>query len=370
MMKREGQATPPLRNKCGKLDESFNSGLPSMAYLELTPICNNNCVGCPNAMFTSSLNPRRIKPDYQCNYLKGTQWKSVINELSQTVSAVNLTGGETTLHPDFEEIVSYLDACGIDFVIFTNGRWSKPQQLISLLKRLKHFKGFLLSIHGASAFSHELFTKVTGSFDDAMKNVRLAIENNLWVTISTVITKANCNELDKVVQLATDLHADEISFNRFLIPNLPEESLSTFDLCPSSVELKNAILMIESMKEKYSDVLPISYGPCIPQCFAESSSKGCSAGEEFFVIDPLGNVKPCTDTTLICGNILANSLEEIWLSKEMEYWRSLSNTTCNSCSVLSICKTGCKAMALASGLQRDPLMVKANQFMSLPVINS
>lgn len=368
-MREEGVSIPLFANKCGKVSAVEDNRLPYLAYLELTPLCNNNCVGCPNAVFASGLNPRRIRPEYKCNYLDGSQWKSVIAKFPPSISAVILTGGEATLHPDFSEILFYLEESKLDFVIFTNGRWKNPHKLISFLKKLRRFRGFLLSIHGASSLTHEDFTGITGSFDDTIKNVRLAIENDLHVTISTVITKANCNEIKEIFNLGVDLGASEVSFNRYLTPYLPDTSVISFDLSPSSLELKNAILTIEELKSNNSNILPVSYGPCIPKCFAESSSVGCSAGETFFVIDPLGNIKPCTDANLICGNIFEESIEEIWTGKKMEQWRSLSNPTCNNCSVLSICKTGCKAMAINSGLQRDPLMVLPNQIIPISTIN-
>lgn len=375
-------------NKCDKpkSDASFLSApckLPQLAYLELTPACNNRCPGCSNDEFIADFNPRSLKSGFLRRPLNGEEWICILDRLDPSVTFINLTGGEPTLHPDFEAIADSINRRGIDFVVFTNGRWRNPEQLAKFLSSLSHLKGLLISLHGISPKTHEVFSGVSGSFSETVANIILAASAGLPVSISTVITHDNISELRALAELAYELGAEEAIFNRYLIPILREEQPipggKLKQMAPTQVELKEAVHVIEELRTSFSDVLRISYGPCIPQCFAPSSSRGCSAGENFLVVDPWGNVKPCTDTVLNCGNLLTQTIEEVWWSKEMQSWRELIPSGCTSCSALSKCRTGCRAMALASGLGQDPLMTaplreqtsifgETNSLLMLPLI--
>jgi radical SAM protein with 4Fe4S-binding SPASM domain len=333
---------------------------PTVAYLELTPACNNRCPGCSNTDFVADFATRALQPSFRRPPLNGTDWERILDRMGPTVRFLNLTGGEATLHPDFEMIVTAIDRRGIDFAIFTNARWREPIRIIEYLSNLRHCKGLLISLHGVSAETHELFSGVTGSFVETVDNIALAVRAGLCVSTSTVITKQNISELTRVAQLSRLLGAQTAVFNRYLIPAVREEqpvgAEVLVDMVPTRNELRLAVQVIEALRDKCDTQHQIDYGPCIPQCFVPSSSQGCTAGETFFAVDPWGNVKPCTDAPTYCGNLLTQTIGEVWNSEAMLRWRGAIPTSCQSCAALDSCRTGCRAMALASGTGRDPLM--------------
>jgi radical SAM protein with 4Fe4S-binding SPASM domain len=345
-------------------------GLPEAAYLELTPACNNRCPGCVNDGFIANFDTRDLKPGFHRRPLNGDEWQSILDKLGRSVTFIHLTGGEPTLHPDFLQIANTIDQRGIDFVVFTNGRWRDPRRLLTDIADLPHFSGFLISLHGASAKTHESFSGVSGSFGETLANAKLAACAGLPVTISTVITCQNIAELGAVVALARELGACGVAFNRYIIPAVRERQLAQGGLmkqmAPTPFQLRKAAQNIEEMRRLDNDAFSIDYGPCIPQCFVASSSKGCSAGETFFVVDPWGNVKPCPDVSIYCGGLLVQSIEDVWQNAAMEAWRNMVPTGCSSCSALSACRSGCRAAALGSGLGYDPLMTQpvADSFLS------
>jgi len=340
----------------------FLSNGPSACYLEITPACNNRCPGCANNEFIEDFDTRRLKLNFRHPILNQAQWDRILDKLSSSINFINLSGGEPTLHKDFEEIAASIDRRNIDFVIFSNGRWQNPQRLVSFLQKLPHFRGFLISLHGSTSAAHEGFSGVLGSFEETVANVALATHAKLPVSISVVITHENVGQLNRLADLARKLEADEIVFNRYLVPlHREEQSIPggmLKGLVPTPIELKEAVQIVERLRDAPDDVLRINYGPCIPQCFTPSSSEGCSAGETFFVVDPWGNVKPCIHTTLVCGNLLEQDMMKIWYDEALNSWRGLIPSGCSGCAALSKCRTGCRAMALASGLGRDPLMME------------
>ena len=326
-----------------------------LVYLELTEACNNRCSGCPNASFLANIGDRTVKSGFGSSSLTSHEWISIISRLPASVSHIVLTGGEPTLHPGFFNIVTELNRNGFAFVVFTNARWNRPLQLVSLLAQLPSFNGFLISLHGTSASTHEAFTGVKGSFDETLQNIKRATNSNLPVSISTVITKENYLELRHIVELGMALGVEEITFNRFI----HEPGLDA----PKSRPLDKSLFYlaldwINELKTEFSGIR-IGYGPCIPECFNSSASVGCSAGEGSFVVDPWGNVKPCFHSDLLCGSILQENWNEITQSTVLVGWRNVVHNSCAQCSVFVHCGGGCRAMGLLWPTRSDPLIPEA-----------
>lgn len=331
--------------------------LPVLAYLELTPMCNSICLGCSNSYYLAN----------HYNYawhapMDWSEWEIILQKLESPTMRVNLTGGEPTLHPEFEAIVAAIDNRGIPFVVFSNGRWRSPQRVVSLLASTLTFQGFLISLHGASPKTHETFTQTPGSFTEVTRNIRLAVQAGLMVSTSTVITRANCHELDEIAYLSRDLGGVQAVFNRYLVPQScgnNDNHHAVSSQVPASVELRAAVTALEDVRQELDGSYRVGYGPCIPQCFVSSSSRGCLAGEASVAVDPWGNVKPCTDAMLTCGNLLSQSLDEIWWGNGMQQWRGMVPTDCQDCMALAACRMGCRAMALLSKDNRDPLIPRS-----------
>lgn len=340
------ECPPPVRNVLA----------PHLVYLELTPACNNRCPGCLNESFISDFNRRVLKPHFHSPSLNLSSWQTLLSRLPATITSFVLSGGEPTLYPDFDRLVRELNARDLRFVLFTNGRWQRTDHLIDLLSILDGFRGMLVSLHGSQAVSHNSFTGVEGSFEETIRNVRAAVQMKLPVNLSTVITSENWNEMDRIVELAFEVGAEGISFNRYL--HSPERSMTTNAKIhpPSPSQLRMAVRQVEQLRLEYADQIHVGYGPCIPQCFVESSSAGCAAGDTSLVIDPWGNLKPCLHTDLLCGNLLIEDFKTIWAGDLLREWRGLYDSSCSGCSAFDQCGGGCRAMTRAWGLGRDPLM--------------
>lgn len=308
--------------------------LPVLYALELTPDCNNACPACFN-IFKDAPSPLPVR-----------EWQIILDSITPHVHRLKLTGGEPTLHPDFPAIVQAIAQRNIEFTVFTNGRWQDPEHLLDCLVGVPQFVGLLVSLHGARAESHESFTSVAGSFEETVANIGRAVERGLRVTISAVLTTANLLELQDIVSLAQNVGARSVVFNRLL------GAQATHLTLPDS-QLIAAVQIIEQLRAKG---LPVKHGTGIPQCLTPSSSNGCLAGVAYVAIDPWGNVRPCTHSRLICGNLLRQPLDEIWHSTEMERFRKAIPAACHTCAAFAQCHGGCRAMAMESESQTDPCM--------------
>jgi radical SAM protein with 4Fe4S-binding SPASM domain len=125
------------------------------------------------------------------------------------------------------------------------------------------------------------------------------------------------------------------------------------ELQVTSEELIQAVDQVEFLR---SQKARIKHSGCIPQCFTPSGAYGCTAAITFCTIDPWGNVCPCNHVSYYCGNILKQSINEIWKSSLMTNWRNNISSDCNNCAAFGVCHGGCHAAGNLLGQVNDPLM--------------
>lgn len=227
------------------VNPSQTAGLEDwLFFLELTSACNNACIGCGN-VFASNRSPTP---------LWAQEWRTVLDRIAPSTSWLKITGGEPTLHPEFEEIIEHVATLGIPFTLFTNARWEEPERLVRFLAGIPQLDGLLISLHGARAQSHEAFTCTPGSFDETVANIRLAVDAGLKVTTSTVLTRYSCPEVEAIVALGQELGADHAAFQRFIGAALPE-------IEPSKVELQRAVRAIENIAHRSDRIGGNGRGP-------------------------------------------------------------------------------------------------------------
>ena len=308
---------------------------PALFTLELTPACSNRCPGC----FNPFKNERSRAP------LPASEWRRILDQVCPAAHLVKISGGEPTLHPEFDAIFALLEEFDQPFSLFTNALWERPAWLVQRLLTLPHFHVALISLHGATPAAHEAFTGVPGSFTETVANLRYAVSSGLRVCLSTVIHRQNLDELEGVARLAVELGV-KVSFARMLC-----EGPSPLE--PTTDELRAAVAEIERRR---AAGYRVKFGNCIPQCFISSSSTGCLAGVAYCAVGPWGDLRPCTHSTTVCGNILTGSLLEAWNSPQMQSWRALIPTACHRCAAFSRCHGGCHVLSELRDAPADPLM--------------
>ncbi len=327
---------------------------PALYSLELTPLCNNRCPGCFNVFIEDAATRpmHNVRPT-----LAARDWRVILEKIKPYASRLKLTGGEPTLHPEFEEIVDILTQLELSFSLFTNARWRNPARLLAHLGQTPQFAGFLISLHGASAEVHEAYSGVHGSFAETVENIQRATAQGFNVATSTVITRQNYNQLGAVIQLSAELGTDHAVINRYLGQPLPS-------IEPSEDELKFAVRAVDQLRR---DGARVKFGNCVPQCFVENSSTGCLAGVAYCAISPWGEMRPCNHSPRVVGNVLTDSVETAWHSSEMDAWRGLMPTACeSSCAAYSTCHGACRALIEIRGEQRDPLRGEPLAFVPRP----
>ncbi len=297
---------------------------PAFYALELTPTCNNSCAGCSNVFV-------RSRSDHPT---PGTVWQEWLSEFGPHAAGIRLTGGEPTLHPDFLDIVEASCSYGANVTVFTNGRWPDPERLVAAARHRQDFAGFLVSLHGGEAKTHEAFTSAPGSFDETVANIELCVDAGVGVALCMVITRENWGEIDRVVALGKQLGVEHVAFNRYLGRPGPIE--------PDQAALRQAVRRVQTLIDVGESV---TFGNGFPQCFSLNSSTGCLAGAAYVAVDPWGGVHPCPRSPTVVGSLRDGTLAELWLSAAMQAWRDRTEPSCSQCAAFSTCHGGCRVLS-------------------------
>lgn len=178
--------------------------------LHITDTCNNHCsfcvVGVPQ-LHGDTVDIRRL-------------YSLLLRHASGGYDAVNLHGGEPTVHPDFLSILRFIRDLGYPEVhLQTNGQALQDPAFTAELLAL-NVRLCVVSLHGAWAETHDAVTGTPGCFAAAVRGITQVKRLYGRVQTNTVVLRENMHELTAIIDLAKELGVD-----RFNLSNLhPAES--------------------------------------------------------------------------------------------------------------------------------------------------
>lgn len=293
--------------------------------------------------------------------------KKIILESKElgTKSVVVIGGGEPTLHPNFRDLIDYIDSLGIIPVIFSN-----------TVLMTEELAGFLYK-HNASvmgkldSFKPEVQDYLAGR-EGASEEIRKGLDNlkktgfskperpgELRLGVSFVSNKMNLEEIESIWHFCRQNN---------IFPNM--EILTPTGR--ANDELKDQLLTAEEIKEYKLKLLEIDrkyYGyDWLP--YTPITASGCLQHLYSLYINIEGNVRPCAPTKLdehpalrVDGeypyNVNKMSLREIYDSDLFTYVRNIDKMLegkCRNCEHTEEC-IGCRGYAYSVGVNNgiDPL---------------
>ena len=192
---------------------------PEEVHIDLTNMCNNNCIGC--WCNSPLLGEMRMPPEVQRQTLSFKVLKRLINELAGmgTRRIKLIGGGEPTIHPNFLEIVEYIRKMGIDCWINTNFLVINEE----IAKKLIDLEVGLIDVSSWAA-TPETYVKThpgksEGDFRKIVKVLkfigdekeRRGVKKPI-IRIYNVIFNMNYKEIEEMIKLAISVKADKVQF--------------------------------------------------------------------------------------------------------------------------------------------------------------
>lgn len=299
----------------------------------------------------------RCKHCYHANYiddsLKLDQLVKIGNHLCDAAQkwgkkvSFSLTGGEPFSNSkNLFSLLELLENRNVDRVdILTNGTLI-DENIINKLKTFKKLRRIQLSLEGLKETNDKI--RGRGSYDKTINIIKQLKDNSFTVSIMMTIGNHNKNE---VIPLANELgllNVDAFILDRFI----PEGQ---------SQNQKDWLLSPEEIKQVYSQAYNYFQTTLKPRfllyrtlfCLLNPNDSHigaiCSVGNNALTIMPNGDVFPCRRLPIKIGNLLEETLYNIWYTSpllwEMRNPENLKGK-CNNCEYIPICR-GCRAMAYA-----------------------
>lgn len=275
--------------------------------------------------------------------------KSIIQRIRENqISNIFLVGGEPTLHPDFIQLIQFIDEIGFkEKGLVTNGTLITSKLAHELAKR-----HFYVNIT-IRADQDDLFNDMTGSkglFSASFKGMQLLSKMEIPLRIEFDCTKLNYKHLNNSI---------EAVFNNGISPK--EVLLHRISPYGDAAINSNFQLNIEQYYGVFSQVKDISkqfgikiyFEDAFPLCLIEKQYwdfvMPCECGFGLLTIDPFGNARRCACADIILGNVLVQPFLEVWQNGLKDFWdMNWQPESCQVCSLFQRCRGGCSVSATFS----------------------
>lgn len=202
----------------------FRNGYLYSLFAELTYGCNLKCVHC--------YNPKNIN-SVQLDFDK---MKQIIDEARELgVFKITFSGGESTLHRNFIEIIEYARSKRMSVEIFTNGQTlhDNPKLYERLVKSYPYRIG--LSMYSLDDNTHEKVTSVKGSHNKTLNVIKKLRTDNVNVQVKNFLLNINCKDCVSVKNFANEIQAN-MSSDTSLLPTM-EGSTKNFQYATTEEDL-------------------------------------------------------------------------------------------------------------------------------------
>jgi AdoMet-dependent heme synthase len=311
-------------------------GVPFSVHLDVTYRCNERCVHC-----------YLDHDDHGEMTLE--EIKTLLDQLAEAgVFFLTLSGGEVLMRMDFFDILRHARKLMFNVKVKSNAFMIREKEA-DLFRELG-VQAVQISIYSHRPEIHDAITKLPGSLKRSVAAIRFLKSRGLNVTMANVLMRQNLNDYAGVKALAGELGV-QVTTDPTITPKMDGDR-SILGMGLRSAELNDVF--------RDADLVGNVDEFCAPPPPAdEAALEGlpCSAGHTYCYISPYGDVYPCVQFPLPCGNVRKQQFLDIWRqSRQLNEVRSIRARdlpTCSSCSHVGSC-TRCPGLAYMEGNMRGP----------------
>jgi AdoMet-dependent heme synthase len=311
-------------------------GVAFSVHLDLTYRCNERCLHC------------YLEHD-DCGELETWEVKSLLDDLAAAgVFFLAISGGEIFLRRDIFAILEHARLRSFNVKLKTNATLIGPTDADRI--RSLRVDEVQVSVYSHHSEIHDGLTLVPGSLRRSINAIRLLRSYGQKVTIAHIVTRLNVQDAGGVRALADELGT------RFRIDPTITPKLNG-NTGPLGLNISHPELIQIMRNPDYVRNAEEFCAPPAPADDAALDDIPCSAGHNHCYISPYGEVFPCVQLPLACGNVRERNFADIWReSKQMNLVRSIRTRdlpVCSGCSHVAKCSR-CPGLAFMAGDLRGP----------------
>ena len=261
-----------------------NTRTPLYAMVEMTYVCNLRCQHCYVLHKIEEKHPARL--DKKSIY-------DTISDLTELGAlSVTVTGGEPTLAPEFQSVVTTCKDRGLLVVLKTNATTFNRDRATRYA--VDPATETHVSLYAATADLHDEFTCSRGSFKRTVAGLSNLADQGIRCRVNCTVWRRNVDELHAMKALVENLGhylvVDDTIWGRHNGDTSPRQLALTRD--------QRDRLLSEGV------IKPFSPSPC-------------TAGAVKVKVDAEGGVSTCELLPVSFGNVHQRSLSDIWESPEL-----------------------------------------------------
>ncbi|MDH5713100.1 MAG: radical SAM protein [Candidatus Bathyarchaeota archaeon] len=351
------------------------TGAPITIVWNFTNRCNLNCLHCH----------QDSSPASSRSELTTSQVFKVTDNMSDAgVAILTFSGGEPLLRRDLYDAIERANDNGMLCTIASNGTLITPKVAKKLAK--VGIKRVEIGLDGARAETHDFLRNKPGSFEATIEGIKncATVGFDELATTMTLHSK-NINELEETMDLAEKLGATRFYLNR-LIPAgrgieacyldvTPREKIKALEALYNKFyksvteglgmqcyargmtyyarlgyeRSKGKVFTVSEALSGYEKMFQEKFGLEVSKIVRKLSTGfgGCSVGLTYAGLTASGDLLPCVPAPIKLGNLLEQSLEEIWIQNELlNYIRNRKELkgSCKICAYGDLCG-GCRYTA-------------------------
>jgi AdoMet-dependent heme synthase len=311
-------------------------GIPLSVQLDITYRCNERCVHC------------YLDHDDH-GEMTTAEIKDLLEQMADAgVFILTISGGEIMLRKDFFEILEHARRLTFCVKLKTNAVLIREREADRI--RDLGVESIQVSIYSHRPEVHDAITLVPGSLKRSVNAIRFLKSRGLKVTIANVLMTENMQDYSGVRALAEELGV-ESTLDPTVTPMM-DGNRATLDLSVDQAALRQVF----TDSSLVGDVEEFCAVPPKPDQDAMDSLP-CSAGHTACYVSPYGDLYPCVQFPITCGNVREQSFIDIWRNssqlKEVRSIRLRDLSSCSQCTHATNC-TRCPGLAYMEGNMRGP----------------
>ena len=311
---------------------------PPMAINILaTARCNLDCEMCSMA----PLRKRRFKE------MSPQDIEGIAKQVATYGTSFFIGGGEPFARRDIIDVFRAIKKYNLPLGTVSNATLVTPQKAREVVDA--GVDSIMFSLHGPREV-HDRLTRIPGSFDKAIKNIRYFCEHkgNTDVMMNLVLSRENIENIFEMIELGRSLGVDKVRVEHLLFMTDRELDYHVrwtgqhLSLQDSSVKEVNTYVcrpetfttipkglyeLLQEIHKRYGKfvfIKPHLSKEEIDRWYSEGyiSNRRCFFLWRSLFIDPQGDVFPCqTYSKMVIGNVLQEPLLELWNSPRFRSMR-------------------------------------------------
>ena len=313
-----------------QINGGFDRITPQNVTMELTDNCNLICRHCY----------RNAGPGLSNFMSRELVGKAIEDFYRLGVRSIELTGGEPTMHPDFDDILETCLDCFTLVAVVTNGT-TLSDRAIDLLDRPNGI--VQIDIDGASAATHNYLRGSSHAYESVLRTAQKLGNKAIKFRIAMNVHRGNLNQVETVAYQSLKLGSKWFGASPIIDVGRGSRKISTLDFD----EVHQLVDLLKRLRDEMPEGFIKLEEPKKTSRQAISYDN-CGAGSRSVALSPSGDIRPCAmyeQKYISFGNIFQTRVEDIFADENVMRFLGLpppQPALCGECRMLTFCG-GCFA---------------------------